>query len=134
MDFNNNNDATPKKNVLNAADVIAKSQTNTVGGVLEEANDAPKLFSEEIYADFQSALLKLERRVKDGKGSLTGGEVKEFDAETGRIVREMKEFLSDPEGKAREIAIGYGQVGVIGKECECVCVFVCVFLGNNIPI
>ena len=74
------------KKVLTASDVVAKSAARAE----EDAEEIPKLFAEDIYNDFQSALLKLEKRVKDGKGSLTLEEVGEFEGETMRIVEEMK--------------------------------------------
>lgn len=55
-----------------------------------ETEEVPKLFTDAIYDDFQSALLKLEKRVKDGKGSLKLEDVQQFELETGRIVEEMK--------------------------------------------
>jgi hypothetical protein len=73
--------------VLTASDVISNSNGPAAPGEVEEV---PKLFSEEIYADFQSALLKLEKRVKEGKGALSLVEVEEFELESGRIVEEMK--------------------------------------------
>jgi hypothetical protein len=76
----------PPPKVLTATDVLAKHAANSASA--EE--EVPKLFTQEIYDDFQSALLKLEKRVKDGKGSLSMGDVQEFEAETGRIVEEMK--------------------------------------------
>jgi len=99
----------PQKKVLKAADVIAKAK---IGGVLtpDEKEEAPKLFTEDIYDDFQSALLKLEKRAKEGEGSLSLREVEEFKAETGRIVREMREFMEDPVGRGRVIAASYGEI------------------------
>ena len=76
----------PKK-VLTATDVMAKSAATNAAAAEEEI---PKLFTQDIYNDFQSALLKLEKRVKEGRGSLSAGEVQEFEVETGRIVEEMK--------------------------------------------
>ena len=72
--------------VLTAHDVMAKSAASNVNA----GEEIPKLFTEEIYRDFQSALLKLEKRVSEGRGALTSGEVHEFEFETGRIVEEMK--------------------------------------------
>lgn len=80
----------PPPKVLKASDVLAKSKSlGTIPGADPE-EEVPKLFSKEIYNDFQSALLKLEKRVKDGKGSLSGMEVGEFEVETKRIVEEMR--------------------------------------------
>ena len=72
--------------VLTASDVMAKRSAMTEG----ETEEVPKLFTDAIYDDFQSALLKLEKRVKDGKGSLKLEDVQQFELETGRIVEEMK--------------------------------------------
>jgi hypothetical protein len=79
-------DLPPTPKVLTASDVMAKS----AAGASNAEEEIPKLFTEGIYNDFQSVLLKLERRVKDGRGSLSGGDVREFELETGRIVEEMK--------------------------------------------
>lgn len=72
--------------VLTAQDVMAKSAANNANA----GEEIPKLFTKDIYNDFQSALLKLEKRVSQGRGALTSGEVHEFELETGRIVEEMK--------------------------------------------
>ncbi|KAL7517533.1 hypothetical protein ACHAWX_002452 [Stephanocyclus meneghinianus] len=97
---------TPPKKVLTASDVLSKSQ-NQKRSNEEEAEEIPKLFSEEIYSDFQSALLKLEKRVKEGRGALSLTEVQELEAETDRIVQEMNAYLQDPEGMKKRIADGY---------------------------
>ena len=98
----------PSKKVLTAADVIgkAKSQGNLPGK--DEAEEYPKLFTKSIYDDFQSALLKLEKRVKDGPGSLSADEIDAFQSETDRIVEEMKLYLNNPEERKKEIASTYG--------------------------
>ena len=105
-----------KKKVLTAADVMSKSSTAGAGGAdpaAPGAVEAPKIFSEEIYDDFQSALLKLEKRVEGGKGSLTLEEVNNFESETGRIVNEMKEFMADPVGCMERIEKGYAAANVV---------------------
>eukprot|EP00804_Cyclotella_cryptica_P005673 CCRYP_000046-RA/>CCRYP_000046-RA protein AED:0.31 eAED:0.31 QI:53/1/1/1/0.66/0.5/4/645/290 len=96
----------PSKKVLTAADVLANSQQQSLNKE-EESEEIPKLFSEEIYDDFQSALLKLEKRVKEGRGALSLMEVEGFEAATGRIVLEMNAYLNDPEGMKKKIADGY---------------------------
>ena len=106
-------DGAPKKKVLTAADVMAKSKAGGPGGsggddpAAPGAQEAPKIFSEAIYDDFQSALLILEKRAKDGAGSLTSEEVAKFEEETGRIVKEMREYMADPEGCKERIQRGY---------------------------
>eukprot|EP00956_Cyclotella_meneghiniana_P013101 scaffold18788_cov66-Cyclotella_meneghiniana.AAC.1 len=82
---------------------MAKSAANNANA----GEEIPKLFTKDIYNDFQSALLKLEKRVSQGRGALTSGEVHEFELETGRIVEEMK----DPEGMKSKIATGYASTG-----------------------
>lgn len=84
-------DEPSKKKVLRAEDVIAGGKAKG-----DDAEEAPKLFTPDIYDDFQSALVKLERRVKDGSGTLSAVEVKELVDETDRIVAEMNAFLEDP--------------------------------------
>lgn len=94
------------KKVLTAADVIAKG---TAGNLSDpDFQEAPKIYSPSIYDDFRSALLTLEKRAKDGKGSLTMTDVQTFDEETRRIVGEMKEYMDDPRGCAERITKMYG--------------------------
>ncbi|KAL7568718.1 hypothetical protein ACA910_021712 [Epithemia clementina (nom. ined.)] len=56
---------------------------------LPEDESAPMIFDEDILSDMQSALLKLERRVQEGPGSLSILEVEELDGEMSRIVDEL---------------------------------------------
>ncbi|KAL3784428.1 hypothetical protein ACHAW5_006534 [Stephanodiscus triporus] len=74
----------------------------------DEQAAAPKLFSPDVYDDFQSALLLLERRVKEGPGTLSREDLRGFEVGTSNIVREMNEYLADPEGCGDRIARGYG--------------------------
>eukprot|EP00578_Thalassiosira_sp_NH16_P002836 CAMPEP_0181134818 /NCGR_PEP_ID=MMETSP1071-20121207/32292_1 /TAXON_ID=35127 /ORGANISM="Thalassiosira sp., Strain NH16" /LENGTH=301 /DNA_ID=CAMNT_0023221365 /DNA_START=38 /DNA_END=943 /DNA_ORIENTATION=+ len=101
----------PTKKVLTAADVVAKSKSSAPGGPDDPAapgmQDAPKIFSEAIYDDFQSALLLLEKRVRDGAGSIGPDEVSKFEEETDRIVAEMREYMADPKGCGERIRKGY---------------------------
>ncbi len=60
-------------------------------GVPEE--EAPlKIFSDSLYDDMQQTLLTLEKRVKEGPGSLSMLEVEELCAQANRVAVEMKEF------------------------------------------
>lgn len=52
--------------------------------------ETPKLFGDDLLADMQECLLKLERRVKHGPGALSMLEVEEFDFAAHRILEEMK--------------------------------------------
>lgn len=112
LDLPDDSPAPVKKKVLTAADVMAKSKSlGTTGGGSDPSapgeQDAPKLFSSEIYDDFQSSLLTLEKRIKEGPGSLSGEEVAMLEEETVRIVKEMKEFMEDPKGAGAKIRKGY---------------------------
>lgn len=99
----------PAKKVLTAADVIGKANAQgSLPGKDDEKEEIPKLFTNEIYDDFQSALLKLEKRVKDGPGSLSAEQIDAFQGETDRIVDEMKLYLNNPEERKKEIASTYG--------------------------
>mmetsp|Transcript_26590 Transcript_26590/g.37450 ORF Transcript_26590/g.37450 Transcript_26590/m.37450 type:complete len:333 (-) Transcript_26590:51-1049(-) len=64
-------------------------------GLPEDEEEPPKLFEDDILDDFQQSLIKLEKRVKEGPGSLSAEEVNELDAATQRIVAEMKEKLAN---------------------------------------
>eukprot|EP00577_Skeletonema_sp_RCC1716_P020885 CAMPEP_0113389266 /NCGR_PEP_ID=MMETSP0013_2-20120614/9530_1 /TAXON_ID=2843 ORGANISM="Skeletonema costatum, Strain 1716" /NCGR_SAMPLE_ID=MMETSP0013_2 /ASSEMBLY_ACC=CAM_ASM_000158 /LENGTH=303 /DNA_ID=CAMNT_0000272321 /DNA_START=21 /DNA_END=935 /DNA_ORIENTATION=- /assembly_acc=CAM_ASM_000158 len=100
----------PSKKVLTAADVIGKAnaQGSLPGKDGATTEEYPKIFMEEVYDDFQAALLKLEKRVKEGPGSLTAEEIDAFQGETDRIVDEMKLYLNNPEERKKEIASSYG--------------------------
>jgi hypothetical protein len=71
-------------------DFMKRSQK--VKTVLEDDEKPPKLFEDDLLDDMQQSLLTLDKRVKEGPGSLTKEEVDEFEAATQRILTEMKEF------------------------------------------
>ena len=96
------------KKVLTAADVVARSKAQGTLPGTDGDEEYPKLFTKEIYDDFQSALLKLEKRVKDGPGSLSKEEIDAFQGEADRIVEEMRLFLNNPEERKKEIEKSYG--------------------------
>ena len=50
----------------------------------------PKLFEDDLLEDMRQCLLKLERRVQEGPGSVSVLEVEEFQFATRRILDEMK--------------------------------------------
>lgn len=72
---------------LTAEEVLERARK--AAGIPLEERSAPKIFEENTLSDMQSALLKLERRVQEGPGSLTILEVEEFAGEMSRIVTEM---------------------------------------------
>ena len=100
--------ASTTKKVLTAADVVARSKAQGTLPGTDGDEEYPKLFTKEIYDDFQSALLKLEKRVKDGPGSLSKEEIDTFQGEADRIVEEMRLFLNNPEERKKEIEKSYG--------------------------
>lgn len=98
----------PAKKVLKAADVVAKGSSDPLS---PQETSGPKLFSPAVYDDFQSVLLTLEKRIKDGKGSVELNELEKFEEESGRIVKEMRDYLADPEGERARIEKLYEQSG-----------------------
>ena len=80
------------KKKLSVADVIAggskKVEQNGPGEVNASDN-----FSEDLLADMQSCLQKLEKRAKCGPGTLDSAEVSDFEAAMERIVADMDSKL-----------------------------------------
>ena len=50
----------------------------------------PKLFSDDLLADMQHCLLTLEKRVKEGPGSLNHAEIDAFAMASARVLNDMK--------------------------------------------
>lgn len=71
---------------LTSQEILARAR-DSAGVAVEEA---PKIFENDLLGDMQQALLKLERRVKEGPGALSALEVEELDGELQRILVEMK--------------------------------------------
>lgn len=80
---------------LSPAEILAQQREKA--GIPDDADEHPKLFDDVVLDDFQEVLLKLEKRVKEGPGSLSAGEVLEFEAATGRILVDMREKLNGGE-------------------------------------
>jgi hypothetical protein len=84
-------DAKPKKK-LSVADIMAggnkKAEQDGPGEVKASDN-----FSEDILADMQACLQTLEKRAKEGAGSLSMSEVTDLEAAMGRIVSDMDSKL-----------------------------------------
>lgn len=62
-----------------------------VGTTRDDEDDRPKLFDDSIYADIASAYEKLDKRFKEGPGTLTADELQDLEAELTRIGQEMRE-------------------------------------------
>jgi len=84
-------DAKPKKK-LSVADIMAggnkKAEQDGPGEVKASDN-----FSEDILADMQACLQTLEKRAKEGAGTLSMSEVTDLEAAMGRIVSDMDSKL-----------------------------------------
>jgi hypothetical protein len=84
-----------KKPALNSKDILARARKAAGLPMVKNEPEAPKLFEDGLLDDMQQSLLKLERRVKEGPGSLSLLEVEEFEAATQRILAEMKQKLAE---------------------------------------
>mmetsp|Transcript_4086 Transcript_4086/g.8674 ORF Transcript_4086/g.8674 Transcript_4086/m.8674 type:complete len:290 (-) Transcript_4086:46-915(-) len=102
------------KKKLSVADIMAggnkKVQQDGPGEVKASDN-----FSEEILADMQSCLQKLEKRAKGGPGTLDSSEVSDFEAAMGRVVADMDSKLQQgapsPAAAAPAVDIGASTAG-----------------------
>ena len=57
---------------------------------MEPEAPPPKIFSDDLLADIQHCLLTLEKRVKEGPGSLSHAEIDEFALASARVLNDMK--------------------------------------------
>ena len=69
--------------------------------------EAPKIFTSQIYTQFQSSLLTLEKRISNGPNSLSLIEVNTLENELFNIINEMKEYINDPKGAMEKIKKSY---------------------------
>jgi hypothetical protein len=83
--------AAPEKKSLSAADILARSRKAAGVPEVEEEEAGTKLFDDSLIEDMQQSLMTLEKRVKEGPGSISLLEVENFYAMTGRILKDMKE-------------------------------------------
>jgi hypothetical protein len=83
--------APEKKKPLTAAAIMARARKAAGLPDEEEEEEAPKLFEDSVYVDMQQILLTLEKRAKNGPGSLSLLEVEEFQILSERVLLEMKE-------------------------------------------
>jgi len=76
---------------LTADDILAQARAKTGINNDEQQNElTPKLFEDDLLVDMQQVLLKLEKRVKEGPGSLSLLEVDTLGRELNRIAVEMR--------------------------------------------
>ena len=96
-------DDKPKKK-LSVADIMAggnkKAEQDGPGEVKASDN-----FSEDILADMQSCLQKLEKRAKEGAGSLSMAEVTDLETAMGRIVSDMDLKLQQGASSAADAVV-----------------------------
>lgn len=85
-------EAQPEKKSTAAADILAKARK--AAGIPDE-EEAPKIFEDDLLADMQQMLLTLEKRVRDGPGSVSLLEVEELQARSNRVLVDMKAKETD---------------------------------------
>lgn len=76
-----------KLNALTADDILKRARK--AAGV--EEDEPEQLFKDEILIDFQESLLLLEKRVKQGPGSLSSVEVNDLENRLKNIIQDLKE-------------------------------------------
>lgn len=79
-----------RKKPLTPAELVAKSR-KAAGLPEQKEAEASKLFDESLYDDMQQVLLTLEKRVREGAGSLSLIEVEQIKTGSDRILEEMKQ-------------------------------------------
>ena len=82
-----------KLHALTHKDILARAR-KAAGQPEEEDDDTPQIFDDNLLSDMQASLLILEKRVKDGPGALSSGEIKELETMLGRITAEADEVRS----------------------------------------
>ena len=96
-------DDKPKKK-LSVADIMAGGNKKAEQDGPGEVN-ASDNFSEDILADMQSCLQKLEKRAKEGPGSLSMAEVTDLETAMGRIVSDMDLKLQQGASSAADAVV-----------------------------
>jgi hypothetical protein len=77
-----------KNKPLTPKEILARQREKQ--GLSADA-DEPKLYSDEILNNLQQILLTMEKRVKEGPGSVTSSEVDEFVVMSQNVLDEMKQ-------------------------------------------
>lgn len=86
--------ASAEEILAKARAAVGKTGTTATTAEPTQPGDGPspsEQFEASVLDDIRASLFMLERRVKDGPGSLTLSEVEEFEARTKRVVAEMRE-------------------------------------------
>jgi hypothetical protein len=85
-------EANAEKKPTTAADILAKARK--AAGIPDE-EEAPKIFEDDLMEDMQKMLLTLEKRVRDGPGSVSLLEVEDLQARSKRVLVDMKAKETD---------------------------------------
>ena len=90
---------------LQMAQTAAERLRNAREAAGVKEDDKEQIFSDELLLDFQQALLSLEKRVKEGPGSLSSDEVKILEGRLNNIINEMNEYVANG-GETKEAMKG----------------------------
>jgi hypothetical protein len=90
---------------LQMAQTAAERLRNAREAAGVKEDDKEQIFSDELLLDFQQALLSLEKRVKEGPGSLSSDEVKILEGRLNNIINEMNEYVANG-GETKEAKKG----------------------------
>jgi hypothetical protein len=85
-------EAKPEKKPTTANDILAKARK--AAGVPDE-EEAPKIFEDNLLEDMQQMLLTLEKRARDGPGSVSLLEIEDLQARSNRVLVDMKAKETD---------------------------------------
>jgi hypothetical protein len=88
--------AASEKKPLTSAEILAKARK--ASGVPED-EPPPKIFEDDLLTDMQQILLSLEKRVKEGPGSVSLPEIEKLQVMASRVLVEMTE--KDPQRTGR---------------------------------
>jgi hypothetical protein len=75
-----------EKKPTTSADILAKARK--AAGIPDE-EEAPKIFEDDLLDDMQQMLLTLEKRVRDGPGSVSLLDVEDLQARSSRVIVDM---------------------------------------------
>ena len=84
--------APAKTKPTTAADILARARK---AAGLPDEEEAPKIFEDELLDDMQQLLLTLEKRVKEGPGSVSLLEIDQMEAMQSKIMVDMREKESE---------------------------------------
>lgn len=97
--------STSQLNALTHEDILKRARK---AAGQEEEDEAPQIFDDSLLDDMRATLLILEKRVKEGPGSLSMGETEEFESMAARIISEHEDFVKNggkslDQGKSQKV-------------------------------